>query len=198
MSVYHVEQITPSKWGNGDRWRVKIDGEWYDGYFQATEADLPQCPVDVELEWRQSTKTGKDYISALGNLRAAPRGAQRSNGPRPATTPPAPGPRAAGPAPAAGGGREYDPSRDQWILVSAIVGHWIDAHPAMTLDQLGELASTAAAAALKVRRHLAGAPAVEAAKAAVASRPAAKPAPELGDPDDPRNTGADFDDDIPF
>lgn len=198
MSEYNIDQITPSKYGDGDRWRIRIGEDWYDLYADADS--VPQAPCTLALEWKQS-KSGKEYATIPG-ARRAPQARSQSAPPRTSGSAPRTPP---GPSPSAGP-REYDPTRDQWIVVSTIIGHWIDTHPDLRLADLNDLAAHAATAAAKVRYVLTGGAAVQAARAAVEAapdpaprRPAPKPAQaELGDPDDPRNTGPDFDDDIPF
>jgi hypothetical protein len=190
MSIVHVSRITPSKFGDGDRWRLEIDGEWYDAYLSPDAAELQAGDHDVEF--KTSPKTGKAYAVAVdGRYRTggAQRAPQRSNvvpGSLPAR--PAPVPTVAAlPAETKPG------AKDMWIMATSICQAVI-AQPGVEIAKgdLVELAREAANAARAAQRVFDGAP-LDAVRAAV--RPA--PAPQA-DPEDPRQAGPDFDDDIPF
>jgi hypothetical protein len=200
MTQYTIESIRPSKYGE-DRWRVSIGGEWYDAYLSCNEGELPQCPITTEVEWKQSQKTGKEYIVAIGDLRSAPP-QRRQDAPshRPATAPQASRPAAAvapvaHPVPAVG-------TRDEWIVVSTIIGHWIDAHPAMQQGELAALAVEAATCARRVTRAFSSR--TDEARVVMA-KPSERVTVQVENPPDPKSeadqrgaVGPDFDDDVPF
>ena len=195
MSYVHISRITPSKFGDGDRWRLEIDGEWYDAYLTPEVADLQ--PGVHEVEFKTSPKTGKAYAVAIdGRFRTGINGGPRApQAPQaaPRTTPGAvAAPRMAGPGPA-----EAKPgAKDMWIMATSIVQAMI-AQGGVEMDSLVALAREAANAARAAARVFDGAP-VDAVRAAIRPAPVAPQAGPLGDPDDPRNAGPDFDDDIPF
>lgn len=205
MAQYNIDKITASKYGDGDRWRIAIGQDWYDLYADFGDDGPPQAPVTLDLEWRES-KSGKQYATILGGPRKAPQARRSNPPPAPSSAPPP----SAAPAPSpSAGARPYDSTRDQWILISTIVGHTIDKFGTkVNDDDLVGLAVGAAKAARAAARVMLGAN-TDAARAAVQAEPEPEPAPrrpapvqapaaELGDPEDPRNTGPDFDDDIPF
>lgn len=201
MAPYNIDKITASKYGDGDRWRIAIGQDWYDLYADFGDDGPPQAPVTLDLEWRES-KSGKQYATILGGPRRAPQARRSNPPPAPSSAPPP----SAAPAPSpAAGPRPYDSTRDQWILISTIVGHTLDRFEGrISADELVELATGAAKAARAAARVMLGAN-TDAARAAVQQepepaprRPAPAPAAEVGDPEDPRNTGPDFEDDIPF
>lgn len=190
MSLVHVSRISPSKFGDGDRWRLEIDGEWYDAYLTPDAASIQAG--DHEIEFKTSPKTGKHYIVAVD-------GRYRTGGvQRPATAPrPVPGsaPRPAA-APAPPMPAETKPGqKDMWIMATSIMQAVI-AQSGCASGNLVDLAREAANAARAAARVFEGA-GVDRALAAMAAPRQPAPEPE-GDPGDPRNTGPDFDDDIPF
>ena len=79
MSHVHINRITPSKYGDGDRWRLEIDGEWYDAYLTAEAGSL--TAGDYDVEFKTSPKTGKVYAVAIDGMYRT-QGAQRP-APRP-------------------------------------------------------------------------------------------------------------------
>ena len=196
MSYVHISRITPSKFGDGDRWRLEIDGEWYDAYLTPEAADLQ--PGVHEVEFKTSPKTGKAYAVAIdGRFRTGINGGPRApQAPQaaPRTTPgPVASPRMAGSALPA----EAKPgAKDMWIMATSIMQAMI-AQGGVEMDSLVALAREAANAARAAARVFDGAP-VDAVRAAIRPAPVAPQAGPLGDPDDPRNAGPDFDDDIPF
>lgn len=192
MSYVHINRIAPSKYGDGDRWRLEIDGEWYDAYL-TPDASAVQ-PGEHEVEFKTSPKTGKVYAVAIDGRYRTGGGQQRQAAPvarpapgsarRPATPPPA--------APA-----ETKPgAKDMWIMATSIMQAVIAQGGLAAAASLSDLAREAANAARAAARVFEGAP-VDAARAALRPAPTGPAVPE-GDPEDPRNTGPDFDDDIPF
>jgi hypothetical protein len=215
MAAYNVTRITPSKYGNGDRWRFEIEGEWYDAYLSQAAAEI--TAGDHDIEWKTSQKTGKHFIVAVdGRYRTTQQAAS------PPTPPPAsgaPAPRAHVASAASGGPAPSQPhQRDMWIFAAGLANHIIGAMGPHDYgdDELASLARRCALAARAAARVFDGA-GVDQARAAIATpaapppraappRPAHPPQP-AGDPDDPRNFGSDpgepvggapFDDDIPF
>jgi len=201
MSLVHITRIMPSKYGDGDRWRLEIDGEWHDAYLTPDAAQIE--PGDHEVEFKTSPKTGKYYVVAIDG-RYRTQGAQT----RPASAPqPVPGsaprtpPAATREAPA----ESKAGAKDMWIMATSLC-QAVLAHGGGHLPNLVDLAREAANAARAAQRVFDGAP-LDAAKAA-AERPAVPPhikaamqahlTPAPVDPDDPRETGPDFDDDVPF
>jgi len=201
MSTFNVVAITPSKFGEGDRWRIKLEDDWYDAYLSADAGAIQ--PGEHALEWKTSQKTGKHFIVAVdGGYRTSP-------GSRPAAPlappGPAPGPRPqAVSMPAASNGQ-----KDMWIMATSILQAMI-ARPEPVLDivELARLAASAGRAAARVfdgapvdvlRQVLAGPPSTTGSLPPKAPMPTPNNPPQgAGDPSDPRNTGPDFDDDIPF
>lgn len=196
MSYVHINRIAPSKYGDGDRWRLEIDGEWYDAYL-TPDASAVQPGVH-EVEFKTSPKTGKAYAVAIdGRFRTGINGGPRApQAPQaaPRTTPgPVAAPRMAGSALPA----ETKPgAKDMWIMATSIMQAVIAQGGLAAAASLSDLAREAANAARAAARVFEGAP-VDAARAALRPAPAGPAVPE-GDPEDPRNTGPDFDDDIPF
>jgi hypothetical protein len=189
MSLVHITRITPSKFGDGDRWRLEIDGEWYDAYLTADAGQLPAGDYDVEF--KTSPKTGKVYAVAIDGRYRTQGGAQRPQQAPQAV--PGSAPRAA-PAPASAAPAESKAgAKDMWIMATSILQAVI-AKDGCAHGNLVDLAREAANAARAAQRVFDGTP-LDAARAAVRG-PHPKPAPV--DPDDPRETGPDFDDDIPF
>jgi hypothetical protein len=205
MAQYQVDKITASKYGDGDRWRFSINGDWFDAYLALTEADMPQVPALLDLEWKES-KTGKQYIVSVD-------GKGRTGGAGSATVrQAAPAASAAPSAPASArlpesGPRPYDATRDQWILISTIVGHTLDRLDGrIGDDELRELAEGAAKAARAAARVMAGA-VTDAARVAVTSAPPPPPTPHsrpaqptkpMEHPVDQTDFGPGFDDGVPF
>lgn len=202
MSYVHINRIAPSKYGDGDRWRLEIDGEWYDAYL-TPDASAVQ-PGEHEVEFKTSPKTGKVYAVAIDGRYRTGGGQQRQAAP---VARPAPGsaPRPAAPAAAAPAETKPD-AKDMWIMATSIMQSVLAHGGTPQWETLPELARAAANAARAAARVFDGAP-VDTARAALAaaaparSRAPTPPQPE-GDPDDPRNFGSDpgepFDDDIPF
>ena len=198
MAQYDISRISPSKYGDGDRWRVQIDGDWYDAYLTADAGELQ--PGTYDVEFRTSPKTGKHYIVAIdGRYRTT----QRAGGAAQRTQTPGPAPRSApAAAPAVGAPAPSSGHKDMWICATSILQAVLDQGEE---DDLVELAKRAALAARAVARVFEGAGADQARAVLDAAPPAPPPRsrapnppqPE-GDPEDPRNTGPDFDDDIPF
>lgn len=208
MSYVHISRIAPSKYGDGDRWRLEIDGEWYDAYLTPDARDIQ--PGDHEVEFKTSPKTGKVYAVAIDGRYRTGGGQQRQAAP---VARPAPGsaPRPAAP-PAAPPAETKPGAKDMWIMATSIIQAVI-AQAGCSSGNLVDLAREAANAARAAARVLEGAPVdtARAALAAAAPGPARSRAPNPpqpdGDPDDPRNFGSDpgepggglpFDDDIPF
>jgi hypothetical protein len=213
MSLVYISKFTPSKYGDGDRWRVEIDGEWYDAYLNPAASAVQ--PGDHEVEFKTSPKTGKHYIVAIdGMYRTSRDGAPRQ---APSSPPPGDRPPPVGRAPTAGPAlpAAAPHQRDMWIFAAGLANHIIAAagpEGEWTGQRLTDLARNVATAARAAARVFDGA-AVDSARAAIAppAAPAAArrpnpPQPE-GDPEDPRNFGSDpgepvggvpFDDDIPF
>ena len=191
MSHVHINRITPSKFGDGDRWRLEIDGEWYDAYLTPDAAQIE--PGDHDVEFKTSPKTGKVYAVAIDGRYRTQGAAQRpQQAPQPV---PGSAPRAApAPAPATSTWADAKPgAKDMWIMATSILQAVI-AKDGCAHGNLVDLAREAANAARAAQRVFDGAP-MDAVKAAVRP-PHPKPAP--ADPDDPRETGPDFDDDISF
>lgn len=189
MSYVHISRIAPSKYGDGDRWRLEIDGEWYDAYL-TPDASAVQ-PGEHEVEFKTSPKTGKVYAVAIDGRYRTGGGQQRQAAPRPA---PGSARRPATPPPAAPA--ETKPgAKDMWIMATSIMQAVIG-QAGCAPGNLVDLAREAANAARAAARVFEGAP-VDTARAALRPAPAGPAVPE-GDPEDPRNTGPDFDDDIPF
>lgn len=188
MSYVHISRIEPSKYGDG--WRLEIDGEWYGAYLTPDARDIQ--PGEHEVEFRTSPKTGNVYAVAIDGRYRKGGGQQRQAAP---VARPVPGsaPRPATPPPAAPA--ETKPgAKDMWIMATSIIQAVIAQGTAY--DSLPDLAREAANAARAAARVFEGAP-VDAARAALRPAAAGHAVPE-GDPGDPRNTGPDFDDDIPF
>ena len=191
MSHVHINRITPSKYGDGDRWRLEIDGEWYDAYLTAEAGSL--TAGDYDVEFKTSPKTGKVYAVAIdGKYRTQGGGARPQ---QPAQAIPGSAPRqalathSAPPAPA----ESKAGAKDMWIMATSIMQAMI-AHADIDRSDVVALARDAANAARAAQRVFDGAP-MDAVKAAVRP-PHPQPAPV--DPGDPRETGPDFDDDVPF
>jgi hypothetical protein len=206
MSIVHVSRITPSKFGDGDRWRLEIDGEWYDAYLTPEAAGL--TAGDYDVEFKTSPKTGKSYAVAINGMfrtNGAQRAPQRSNvvpGSLPAR--PAPVPTVAAlPAETKPG------AKDMWIMATSICQAVIAKGESWEHGALVELAREAANAARAAARVFDGAP-LDAVRAAVtlpnsaelgrpyATADRATARTPQADPEDPRQAGPDFDDDIPF
>lgn len=190
MSHVHINRITPSKYGDGDRWRLEIDGEWYDAYLTPDAGSL--TAGDYDVEFKTSPKTGKVYAVAIdGKYRTQGGGARPQQAPQAipgsAPAPRAPAPSAAAPAESKAG------AKDMWIMATSIMQAVI-AQNGCAAGNLVDLAREAANAARAAQRVFDGAP-MDAVKAAVRP-PHPQPAPV--DPGDPRETGPDFDDDVPF
>lgn len=197
MSYVRINRITPSKFGEGDRWRLEIDGEWYDAYLTSDAGQLQ--PGDYEVEFKTSPKSGKVYAVAIDGKYRTQGGASRP--PAAAQQIPGTAPRAPAPVPTLTMLASQKPGeRDMWIMATSICQAVIAKGESWEHGALVELAREAANAARAAARVFEAAP-IDAAKAA-AERPAvpvSKRAPALmGDPEDPRNAGPDFDDDIPF
>lgn len=200
MSYVHISRIAPSKYGAGDRWRLEIDGEWYDAYLTPDARDIQ--PGEHEVEFKTSPKTGKVYAVAIDGRYRTGGGQQRQAAPRPA---PGSAPRPAAP-PASAPAETKPGAKDMWIMATSIMQAVIAQGGLAAAASLSDLAREAANAARAAARVFEGAP-VDTARAALAaaaparSRAPTPPQPE-GDPDDPRNFGSDpgepFDDDIPF
>lgn len=79
MSYVHISRIAPSKYGDGDRWRLEIDGEWYDAYL-TPDASAVQ-PGEHEVEFKTSPKTGKVYAVAIDGRYRTGGGQQRQAAP---------------------------------------------------------------------------------------------------------------------
>ena len=190
MSYVHISRIAPSKYGDGDRWRLEIDGEWYDAYLTPDARDIQ--PGEHEVEFKTSPKTGKVYAVAIDGRYRTGGGQQRQAAPRPA---PGSAPRPATP-PTAAPAETKPGAKDMWIMATSIMQSVLAHGGTPQWETLPELARAAANAARAAARVFEGAP-VDAARAALRPAPAGPAVPE-GDPEDPRNTGPDFDDDIPF
>jgi hypothetical protein len=197
MATYAISHVSPSKYGDGDRWRIQIDGEWYDAYLTPEAGEIQ--PGDHEVEFKTSPKTGKHYIVAVdGRYRTT----QRAGGVAQRPQAPAPAPRAPSPvAPAVAAPAPKSEHREMWIMATSILQAVIAQGETGDLVELAKTAATAARAAARVFDAApvdAARAALEAAPPAPAPRGRANPPQPEGDPADPRNTGPDFDDDIPF
>ena len=192
MSYVHISRIAPSKYGDGDRWRLEIDGEWYDAYLTPDARDIQ--PGEHEVEFKTSPKTGKVYAVAIDGRYRTSGWQQRQAAP---VARPSPGSAPRPAAPAAAAPAETKPgAKDMWIMATSIMQSVLAHGGTPQWETLPELARAAANAARAAARVFEGAP-VDTARAALRPAPAGPAVPE-GDPEDPRNTGPDFDDDIPF
>lgn len=191
MSYVNVERFGPSDKYNeaGDHFRLSIDGQWYSAYLTP---DAYVEPGEHEVEFKTSPKTGKVYVVSIdGRFRKPPGGGQRGAPPRSQAIPGSLPARPAPAAPAAVPAETKPGAKDMWIMATSIMQAMI-AQGGVGHANLVDLAREAANAARAAARVFDGAP-LDAVRAAV--RPA--PVPQA-DPEDPRQAGPDFDDDIPF
>jgi hypothetical protein len=192
MSQHQIDRVAKSRYGG---YRLLIGDAWYT--YHGDPSVIGDCPVVVDIDWIPGAKGGQLEVGSInGQAAAAPRQAAPATHPSPSPAPRASAPPAPAPAPVG--------TRDQWIIVSTILGHVIDARgSAFDLAELEALTKASVRSAILAHRMFAalastdGPTAVAAAREAM--RPAVRPAPAEEPPPDPwRETGPDFDDDVPF
>ena len=124
MSLVHITRIMPSKYGDGDRWRLEIDGQWYDAYLTPDAQQLE--PGDHDVEFKTSPKTQKVYAVAIDGRYRTQGAAQRPQYPTQAVPGSAPraAPAAAPAAPAAAPAAPAESkagAKDMWIMATSIL-----------------------------------------------------------------------------